>query len=169
MTEYASPEPERRGIAVNRRLQCVLGFCEYQKTAEVEKQNKCILKENIKKELYDEIDRILPAIKYCLAPKTVTKRRARVCYGLLVDRRTRPSQRPRTARSSTGMQRSCMTGWTSAVPRGSVWCSSGRGPEVFRKSLPCIIGPRSVSAIRATRSMRRASRQSYGSRIGRLR
>ena len=69
MTEYASPEAERRGIAVNRFLQCVLEFCLYQKTAEVEKQNKSIMQEKIRKELYEEIERILPAIEYCLAPK----------------------------------------------------------------------------------------------------
>ena len=69
MTEYASLDAERRGIAVNRWLQCVLEFCQHQKTAEVEKQNTCIMQDKVKKELYSEIDRILPAIEYCLAPR----------------------------------------------------------------------------------------------------
>ena len=75
MTEYAAADPERRGVAINRWLQPVLEFCQYQQTDAVRKQNKYIMQDKIQTELYDEIDRILPALQYCLAPKKVMEKK----------------------------------------------------------------------------------------------
>ena len=40
MTEYASQESERRGVAINRWLQPVLEYCRYQKSEAVVQQDK---------------------------------------------------------------------------------------------------------------------------------
>jgi hypothetical protein len=69
MTEYASKDGERRGIAINRWLLSVLNFCQYQKQSTTQMQNESILKDKMCKEVYAEIDKILPALVYCLAPK----------------------------------------------------------------------------------------------------
>ena len=69
MTEYASSTAERRGVAINRWLQPVLEFCRYQQSPAVKKQNAYIMQDKIQKELYEEIEHILPALEYCLAPK----------------------------------------------------------------------------------------------------
>ena len=93
MTEYASPLAERRGIAVNRWLQCVLEFCQYQKTTEVQKQNTCIMQEKIRKELYVEIERILPALEYCLAPKKAFEPKKGACMLRSAARPLQPAER----------------------------------------------------------------------------
>ena len=69
MTEYASIDEERRGIAINRWLLSVLNFCQYQKQGSTRQQNEGIMKEKIFKEVYEGIDKVLPALVYCLAPK----------------------------------------------------------------------------------------------------
>ena len=69
MTECASKEAERRGIGINRFLHAAKVFCEYQLGVSVKKQNEAVLKENMYKDLYLEIDKILPSLQYCLAPK----------------------------------------------------------------------------------------------------
>ena len=69
MTELCSIEHERRGIGINRMLHAMKLYCEYQKTAEVMKQNKAILKETMYDKVYGEIEKILPHLEYCLAPK----------------------------------------------------------------------------------------------------
>ncbi len=74
MTEFCSKEPERRGIAINRWLHAVLLFCRYQKDAEVQKQNAALLNSEKCKELYAEIDRIMPSLEYCLAPKKAAEK-----------------------------------------------------------------------------------------------
>ena len=79
MTEYASQDPARRGVAINRWLQPLIEFCKYQKSDMVRKQNAYIMQEKVKDELYQEIDRILPALEFCLAPKKLGRRRVRVC------------------------------------------------------------------------------------------
>ena len=75
MTEYASETAERRGVAINRWLQPVLEFCQYQKSEEVQKQNQYIMQDKIFKEMYAEIAGILPALEYCLAPKKDAKKK----------------------------------------------------------------------------------------------
>ena len=69
MTEYASLDPSRRGVGINRWLQPMIEYCKYQQSDVVRKQNAYIMNEKVYKELYEEIDRILPAMEYCLAPK----------------------------------------------------------------------------------------------------
>ena len=72
MTEYASNDPERRGIGINRWLKSLFDYMAYQQGEEQKKKNKFILRENVYKMFYDEIDRMLPAVQYCLAPKKVS-------------------------------------------------------------------------------------------------
>ena len=92
MTEYASPQAERRGVAVNRWLQCVLEFCQYQKMTEVQKQNTLIMQEKIRQELYDEIERILPALEYCLAPRKAFEKKG-ACMLRSAARPLQPAER----------------------------------------------------------------------------
>ena len=75
MTEYAAADPARRGVAINRWLQPVLEFCRYQKTEKAQKQNTYVMQEKVLQELHVEIERILPALEYCLAPKKVTEKK----------------------------------------------------------------------------------------------
>ena len=72
MTEYASPDKERRGIALNRWLKALLDYIEYQEREQVKKTNKFIMKEKVYEEFYDELKRVKPAVVYCLAPKKVS-------------------------------------------------------------------------------------------------
>ena len=65
---HASKDEERRGIAINRWLLSVLTFCQHQKKPSTRQQNQCILRENIMKELYTEIDR--KCSLYILTPQT---------------------------------------------------------------------------------------------------
>lgn len=74
MTELCSKGDERRGIGLNRWLHAMVLYCEYQKDPETKKKNEALLKEDKAKELYAEIDRVLPSLKYCLAPKKETKK-----------------------------------------------------------------------------------------------
>ena len=74
MTEYCSKDPERRGIAINRWLQCIQSYLRYQQDAKVKHSNEVLLDPKKCKELYAEIDDILPAIEYCLAPKKVSEK-----------------------------------------------------------------------------------------------
>ena len=71
-TELASPDAERRGIGLNRWLQVMVVFCEYQLREDITKHNKIVMNETVCNELYAEIERILPSLKYCLAPKKVS-------------------------------------------------------------------------------------------------
>ena len=68
MTEYASKDEERRGVAINRWLMSVLLWCQYQKQSEVMTQNKFILGSKYE-EVYAEIERVYPSLESCLAPK----------------------------------------------------------------------------------------------------
>ena len=71
MTEFCSKEAERRGIGANRWLHAVMLFCQYQMEDGIKKQNEGLLIEEKCAELYAEIERILPSLEYCLAPKKV--------------------------------------------------------------------------------------------------
>ena len=68
-TEYASRDPERRGIAINRWLMAVLNFCKHQKSENVKRQNEFVLKEAVFQGVYAEIDKMYISFEYCLAPK----------------------------------------------------------------------------------------------------
>ena len=74
MSELCSDQAERRGIGLNRWLHAMVSFCQYQKTSEARAQNQFIMHEARLKEVYDEIDRILPSLEYCLAPKKVSEK-----------------------------------------------------------------------------------------------
>ena len=74
MTEYASAAEERRGIAINRWLKSVLDYLEYQLSEKGMKTNAFVMKEAVYKEFYDEINKILPSVRYCLAPKKVSQK-----------------------------------------------------------------------------------------------
>ena len=69
MTEYASLDKERRGIAANRWLKSLLDFIEYQEKDSTRAQNKALLQEERYTALYAEIELVKPAVAYCLAPK----------------------------------------------------------------------------------------------------
>ena len=69
MTELCSTDPERRGVGINRFLHALISYCEHQNDTEVRKRNGLVLEATKCKELYEEIDLILPSLKYCLAPR----------------------------------------------------------------------------------------------------
>ncbi len=69
MTEYAAIDPERRGTATNRWLQVQIAFCQQQKSVPQRQKNAFLMLPDKLACLYDEIDRILPSLEYCLAPK----------------------------------------------------------------------------------------------------
>jgi len=69
MTEFAAKEAERRGIGFNRWALSVKVYMEYQNKPEVKQYNEFILKPELVTAFYEEIDRILPSITYCLAPR----------------------------------------------------------------------------------------------------
>ncbi len=72
MTEFCHKDAERRRTATNRWLHSVLLFCQYQKEASIQKTNEALLQQEKCKEVYAEIDRLLPSLEYCLAPKKVS-------------------------------------------------------------------------------------------------
>jgi len=69
MTELCSQKKERRCIGLNRMLQPLVEYLKYQKTEAVMAQNRFILKDEVYKQLYAEIDLIFEAAQYCLAGK----------------------------------------------------------------------------------------------------
>ena len=74
MTEYCSKSPERRGIAINRWLLCMQNYLKHQLEEDVKTQNKALIDAAKFKEIYKEIEGILPSIDYCLAPKKVSEK-----------------------------------------------------------------------------------------------
>ena len=83
MTEYAAADVGRRGVAINRWLQPVLEYCPCQKTEAVRKQEQYIMQEKVHRELYEEIERLLPSLQYCLARRRLWRRRGPECCGRL--------------------------------------------------------------------------------------
>ena len=74
MTEYASPEAERRGIAINRYLKSLEDYLLYQRSEKGMRTNEYVLKPAIFAELNAEVERLLPIVQYCLAPKKVSQK-----------------------------------------------------------------------------------------------
>ena len=74
MTELCSNEKERRGVGINRFLHAVISYCEYQMDDKVRRQNQAVLQEVKFKELYEEIEDMLPSLKYCLAPRKASQK-----------------------------------------------------------------------------------------------
>ena len=54
---------------MNRWLKSLYDYLVYQRTDEQKRKNKFILKNNVYHMFYAEIDKILPSVEYCLAPK----------------------------------------------------------------------------------------------------
>ena len=75
MTELCSKDIERRGVGINRMLQALKTFCEHQQDTSVRAQNEALFKEQMFNEIYAEIDRILPSLNYCLAPKKESEKK----------------------------------------------------------------------------------------------
>jgi len=69
MTEFCDSKDERRGIGANRWIMSLLTFCKYQVSVVGKQHNNLILKPEVCKELYAEIEKVLPSLEYCLAPK----------------------------------------------------------------------------------------------------
>ena len=69
VTELCSLLEERRGIGLNRFFHALLLYCKYQVDPENKKRNQVLLQQEKFNELYAEIDRSMPALEYCLAPK----------------------------------------------------------------------------------------------------
>ena len=69
MTEFCDSKDERRGIGANRWIMSLLTFCQYQLSVVGKQHNNLILKPEVCKELYAEIEKVLPSLEYCLAPK----------------------------------------------------------------------------------------------------
>ena len=74
MTELCSTECERRGVGINRFLHALISYCEHQLDADVRMRNGLVLEGTKCKELYAEIDDLLPSLKYCLAPRKTPKK-----------------------------------------------------------------------------------------------
>ena len=74
MTELCSNERERRGVGINRFLHAMISYVEYQQDEKVRRQNQMVLQEVKCKELYEEIEMILPSLKYCLAPRKAAQK-----------------------------------------------------------------------------------------------
>ena len=69
MSELCFLDEERRGVGVHRWLQVCESFCMCQQMPSTKQQNEAIMNTNMAKELCAEIDRILPSISFCLAPR----------------------------------------------------------------------------------------------------
>ena len=76
MTEYASEDPERRGIGINRFLKALEDYLVYQQSAKGIQANEFVMKPEVLKEFNAEIARILPSVSYCLAPNKVSQKSA---------------------------------------------------------------------------------------------
>ena len=93
-TELCSAEDERRGVGINRFLQVFVEYLKYQKSDCMKKQNEFILKEDIYKQVYLEIDLLFDAAVYCLAGKKqfVKKGASNLRSGVSLDPVTQKSQ-----------------------------------------------------------------------------
>ena len=67
-TELCSEDKERQGIGFNRAIHAQVLYCEHQNITQVKDMNKQILLQEVFAGFYEEIDTLLPALKYCLAP-----------------------------------------------------------------------------------------------------
>ena len=69
MMELAASDAERRGVGLNRYLQILVDFCQYQTMPEIKAQNQVIMKEAMYLQLNAEVDEMLPVFKALLAPR----------------------------------------------------------------------------------------------------
>ena len=68
-TELASSKDERRGIGLNRWMKAVVDYIEFETVPLRKSINEYMLSEEVCTGFYLEANRILPSLKYCLAPK----------------------------------------------------------------------------------------------------
>ena len=81
MTELCDDTVERRSIGINRWACALRDFCKYQRREEVKKENKKVMQEDIRKKMYEEIDKVYDALDYVCAErkkKGASSLRARV-------------------------------------------------------------------------------------------
>ncbi|MDA8609386.1 hypothetical protein N9L19_00565 [bacterium] len=74
MSELASGGEERQGIGLNRWLQVMVAFLQYQQEDRVNIQNAFIMKEQLYQEMYDEIEKFCRVLSFasllkCMEPK----------------------------------------------------------------------------------------------------
>ena len=74
MTEFASGDMERRGIAYNRFALAMVMYLKHQLSEEVKHQNAYIMKPELFTALYEEIKAVLPRLEYTLAPRKFGKK-----------------------------------------------------------------------------------------------
>ncbi len=149
MTEYAAIDPERRGTATNRWLQVQIAFCQQQKSASQRQKNAFVMLPDKLACLYDEIDRILPSLEYCLAPKKASpKTGSSALRSGVAD--TETSSSAKEPSDLTGVPKSYTTGWTSRQPLVFVWCRHGMRVAGFLLWHRRITVLRNVSCITVT-------------------
>ena len=64
MTELCDDSVERRSIGINRWACALRDFCKYQRREEVKKENKKVMQDDIRKKMYEEIDKVYDALDY---------------------------------------------------------------------------------------------------------
>ena len=67
MTEFCSHDPGWRGVAIYRFLKALVDFLSFQISKPGLKMNQFVMKPDLLCELMDEIEGLLPSVKYCLA------------------------------------------------------------------------------------------------------
>ena len=122
MTEFCTKEAEHRGVATNRWLLSLSEYCLYQKTEAVMKQNAFVMNESIRREFYDEIEAVLPALQYCLAPKKVLVKQgaSNLRSSGSASMGSGKADKNPPEELTTSMRRFCMSGWTRTRFRESV-------------------------------------------------
>ena len=75
MSELCFSDKERRGVGINRWLQPLESYMKYQQEERNKKHNQMILSERIFTEVYAEIDKILPSVTFCLAPRKYAEKK----------------------------------------------------------------------------------------------
>ncbi len=73
MTEFCDKKDDRRGIGANRWIMSLLTFWKYQVSVVGKQHNNLILKPEVCKELYAEIEKVLSSLEYRLAPKKLRR------------------------------------------------------------------------------------------------
>ena len=68
-SEWCDADDNRRGTATNRWIMAVKTRLETELDPERKRQNEFVLNDVVCKQLYEEIDKIMPSLIYCLAPK----------------------------------------------------------------------------------------------------
>ena len=67
--DVPSVKTERRGIGINRTLLAIVQYLKDEQLPTEKAKNKVMMKDELCRKYCEEIDRILPSLEYCLAPK----------------------------------------------------------------------------------------------------